>query len=151
DEAALVSIKEISDLEKKDLQIFSGYAVSGKVLLTGENTPLSGIRVSVPWSRGKVEVVSDAEGNYRLEGFFSRDIEISAEGEGYYLFKSLALNRQGGQIWGAGQTLNIQVPADKLETTADVIMGKAVTLSGRVVDEQKNPIANAGVSFISSK
>ena len=111
----------------------AGVRVRGQVLDAEEKTPIQGGRV---WHgrNPRVVVVSDAEGRYELQGvdpahLYTSDLNVRAPG--YLRIRS-------------GMTTQLSSAALVLEH--DLLLQKAATITGRVVDDAGRGVAGARVS-----
>ncbi|MDX1971138.1 MAG: carboxypeptidase regulatory-like domain-containing protein, partial [Candidatus Sumerlaeia bacterium] len=140
-----------------DLEILlnKGYTVRGQILELATGKPIPGVRVE-PFRQfyeallGKEKFptsVTDAEGRYKVEGvpnMMEGMMMMQVELEGWALVRE---ENQDFNYPGGNNMFMVNVSGDETTIEHNLLMSKEVTISGRVVDTNKQPIAGAAVKY----
>ncbi len=135
-----VSLKEREERQGVELVLYPGHTVRGKVTLQGTGEPIEGVKIRFTGfaTRADDSIVTGPNGEYVATGLGPGRTNILAEKEGYRLVA--AYNRS--------PIMQLNLEPDIVEAVQDMQMQKTLTISGRVIDEQGQPVAAAKVNMI---
>jgi 5-hydroxyisourate hydrolase-like protein (transthyretin family) len=142
---------------RTDLEIAlnKGYSIKGQILELATGKPIPGVRVE-PFrqfyeallSRDKFPTsVTDAEGRYKLEGVpdaIGGMVMMQVSLEGWALIRD---GQDNFSFPGGSNMFMMRVSGEETTIEHNLVMSKEVTISGRVVDLNKQPIMGATVRY----
>lgn len=108
-----------------DLQLAEGFALSGRVM-DQRGMPVAGAKLYTDWSPSEILAHTGADGSFTIDGATDRMDLLTARKEGY-----------------APASLDLQRPEADARERIELVLLEGKTVSGRVIDEQGAPVAEA--------
>ncbi len=135
----LTTIPQKPDLE---LQLFSGYTISGRIFEPGGIQPVPKAHVAAKTNFRQENVATadcDDAGHYVISGIFGRRVFLFASHEGFI---------QEGD-WGTGTPHRLDLPQDRAGVkNVDLVLARGIKVSGHVLSTgDDSPIRGAEVYF----
>lgn len=126
------------------LYLYQGHTVKGRVTEKGTNVPVAGAKVMLGYPRTmsaelqeKLTCLTGADGSYRIARV-NGSAPVRAEKKGYVTVQDAS---------PSGQQMLVQFTRTNLEVYRDILMTRAVAISGTVMTEERQPIAGAAISL----
>lgn len=112
--------------------------ISGKVVEAGTQIPVEAVVTLFDSDRGRRRVMADEQGRYVFTGVAPGTYHVVTAQFGY-------LGGAFGKLRPAGEWLDIDLADGQRVTDANVSMWKLVSISGRILDEAREPVVGVNV------
>jgi protocatechuate 3,4-dioxygenase beta subunit len=141
------TVKE-GDTTTLDIQLEKGIAFQAKLVDSETSAPVPNVHLD-NWEQKGVEGTSDKDGQVTIDGMQPGPFKFAFSAKGYAMWWSAQgtqpyMRKRNEKLWGNWDEIEFDLEPDM--APVNIVMEKAVTITGRVVDPDGKPVSGATVA-----